>query len=139
LCSPLVFDRYERCQSAKDNEEHDQDHGEDDQFLHGGVLSTILAPLPAALAKVFLELVATDFVIYETRKRDSVSEELKGAHRVAENDHGGHNEENIFKDTGKSKNEGRGFADLGGSISFVMDRLKLVHFGTYQEHDRHVQ
>ncbi len=99
LRSLLIFDRHERCQSAEDNEEHDQDHGEDDQFLHGGVLGTVLAPLTAALAKVFLELVATEFVIYKTRKRDSVSEELQGAHGVAENNHGGHYEENIFKDT----------------------------------------
>ena len=98
--------------TSEDDEENSHHDCEDDELRQGRVGGTVLVPRTVALAKVFLQLVATKLVIDETRESDAVAAHLRQAHRVTEDEHRCHDKHDVLQHTRQSEDERRGLANL---------------------------
>lgn len=72
----------------------------------------VVSPGATGTTSVILESIGSELVVDETTQSDRVTEELKRSNGIAEDEHRGHDEENVLEDTAKRKNEGGGSADL---------------------------
>lgn len=88
--------RKRAAEGTEDKEDGGEGNAENDKLPEGWVTDTIIGPGAATVASVLLELVGTELVIDETAKSDGVTEELKRGNGVAEDEHGGDDEENIL-------------------------------------------
>lgn len=62
--------------------------------------------MASELAEVLLELLGSKLVIDKTTESDCVTEHLKTADGIAEDDNGRHDQQDIFQDTGQREDEG---------------------------------
>lgn len=64
------------------------------------------------LGQKVVDTVLSKLVVHQTTKGDGVSEGLERSNGIAEDDHGGNDKEDVLEDSGQSKDEGGGFANL---------------------------
>lgn len=98
--------------AAEQQDDGDEDESDDNQLAGGRVTDAVVGPSALSGAHVFLDLVGTKLVVDEAAESDAVSEELERGDGVAEDHHGGDDEENVFQYTAEGHDEARGSADL---------------------------
>ena len=99
-------------EAAKNEEEGGQDKGENNELPEGRVAGPVVSPGATSSTSIFLELVCSELVVYKTTEGDRVTEELQRRDGVAEDSHGGDDQQNIFEHSGESKDERRSPSDL---------------------------
>lgn len=104
--------RKRAAEGTEDKEDGGEGNAENDELPEGWVTDTVIGPGAATVASVLLELVGTELVVDETAKSDGVTKELQRGNGVAEDEHGGDDEENVLQHTGEGKDEGRSPANL---------------------------
>lgn len=101
-----------RADTAEEEDEGEKDEADDDELASSRVADAVVGPGALAVAHVLLDLVGAKLVVDETAEGDAVAEELEGRDGVAENHHGGDNEEDILQDTAEGHDETGSLADL---------------------------
>ena len=114
VCGVLSRDSASGTNAAK--KENDGDKNSDDNNELAGSWATGAVVSPSALRRshVFLDLVGSELVVDEAAERNAVSEELEGGDGVAEDHHGGNDEEDVLEYTAEGHDKAGGSADLLG-------------------------
>ena len=87
-------------------------HTDEDGLGAGRVAAVVLTNLEAHIGNKALALLSTELVVHQTSQGNRVTEELLGSDGVAENEHGGSDQEDILEDTGHGQDNSRSLANL---------------------------
>jgi hypothetical protein len=105
--------------TAEEQDDGNENETNDDKLTCSGVAGAVVGPGTLASTHVLLDLVGSELVVNEAAKGNAVAEELERRDWVAEDHHGGDDEENVLEHTAESHDETRGSADLSGDVSRV--------------------
>lgn len=108
----LTSNRQGRAERPEEEEQNEKDTAENDELSESGVSDAVVCPGATGTTSVLLESISSKLVVDETTESDRVTEELQRCNGVAEDEHRGHDEENVLEDTAKGENEGGGSANL---------------------------
>lgn len=112
VCGVLSRDGASGTDAAKEDNNGDENSDDNDELAGSRATGTVVSPGTLCGAHVLLNLVGSKLVVDEAAERNAVSEELEGRNGVAEDHHGGDNEEDVFEYTAEGHDEARGSADL---------------------------
>lgn len=101
-----------RSQPTQKHKHGKQEHTEDDDLAHSWAVVAKLGPRQTTLAQVLSDLVSTELVVDETSKGNAVAESLEKSNWVAEEKHGGKDQDDILEHTREGEDERGGLADL---------------------------
>lgn len=111
-CGVLSRNSSSGTNAAKEENDGDEDEDDNDELAGSRTTGAIVSPSTLRRAHVLLDLVGSKLVVDKAAERDTVSEELEGRNGVAEDHHGGDNEEDVLEYTAEGHDEARGSADL---------------------------
>jgi hypothetical protein len=98
--------------AAKEENNGDKNEDDNDELAGSGATGTVVGPSTLRRAHVLLDLVGSKLVVDKAAERNAVSEELEGRNGIAEDHHGGDNEEDVLEYAAEGHDEARGSADL---------------------------
>lgn len=101
-----------RSQAAKEAEDEEDGHHNDGQLAEDRLASAKLSPLAASLTGITFESLVAELVVDHATESDGVTEELKGRHLGAPDDHGGNNKHDILENTAKGEDNSGSLANL---------------------------
>lgn len=97
---------------AEGNQSDDTEGGaQHDNLDSGRVVAASLVDVEASIRNHGVHLLSSELVVGKTSEGNTVTEVLLASNRVAENDHGGNNEQDILQDTAHGQDDGRSLAD----------------------------
>lgn len=107
--------------NTADQHKYAQEHAaKDNEFAQDRMAVAVVCPGVAAMVDIFLDLLSAELEIEKAAKCNAVANSLERSDGVMEEYHAGHDEENVFQDTGEGKDEGGGLADLSGNTLAVV-------------------
>jgi hypothetical protein len=112
VCGVLSRNSSGGTDAAKEEDDGDEDEDDHDELAGSWATGAVVSPGTLRRAHVLLDLVSSKLVVDEAAERNAVSEELEWRNGVAEDHHGGNNEEDVLEDTTEGHDEARGSADL---------------------------
>ena len=112
VCGVFCRDSSSGTNAAKEEDDGDENKDDNDELAGSRAAGAVVSPSTLRRAHVLLNLVTSKLVVDKATERNAVSKELEGRNGVAEDHHGGDDEENVLQYTAESHDEAGGSADL---------------------------